>query len=342
MIKGINMAEAEETLTTVSQFTELRVYSVDDIEKFSEGFLLWEASGGNESNELINKRNILIFRDLLGHYWTLNPSDRAWFVYINGDWITMSRPDEDFLEGVDEALDYLVYTDIDLDVYYETKKKKGKSSPPEKASPEAYQEMICGTYQDYIDGYLTSLSVNILLKEHMIVDKNGNLWNVGCRSGKWYQFVEETWVPSEETPSISMSPPENKHQENKRNLSLIEFYKSGAGILPEAVGDPWAPPTEFPLSKIHPVKNRKKAPVLMTETRKKRQQNIEEPDTNQCPNCNAELKPGSKFCIQCGNPVPLEKPIPIAIKCPNCSAELKIGTKFCIQCGNRISADQPG
>lgn len=79
-----------------------------------------------------------------------------------------------------------------------------------------------------------------------------------------------------------------------------------------------------------------------------------------CPNCGAELTPNSKFCLNCGTPVPQKekddstqvcpqcgKRVPIgkfcpecgyrfADVCPNCGAELPAGAKFCMECGTKI------
>ena len=53
---------------------------------------------------------------------------------------------------------------------------------------------------------------------------------------------------------------------------------------------------------------------------------------NKCANCGAELEPGTKFCSQCGKPVPQTK------VCPECGSEQKPEAKFCSNCGHRFGA----
>lgn len=57
-----------------------------------------------------------------------------------------------------------------------------------------------------------------------------------------------------------------------------------------------------------------------------------------CISCHATLKPGAKFCTQCGTPQPVEaKTTP---QCSTCHATLKPRAKFCTQCG--APQTQPG
>lgn len=240
------MTNTNKITDTLLTHTELRTYPIDDIENITKGFFTWKVRSSLEPELFETKCKIIIFRDSLGYYWTFNSSSDLWYVYINDEWITMSRPEDQYLEGVDEALNYLAYTDVDLDAYYDSIKKIREFTPPEKPNADAYKEMICNIYQDYVDGYLTSLSSSILLKEHMIIDQDFDLWNVGCRSGKWYQFINDLWSVSERTPTISLSLPEDKIQEQKRAISLINFFKSGVGFLPELVSESWLPPSVLP------------------------------------------------------------------------------------------------
>lgn len=53
-----------------------------------------------------------------------------------------------------------------------------------------------------------------------------------------------------------------------------------------------------------------------------------------CPNCNAELKEGMKFCPSCG------REINTNIICPKCGREVKNGLKFCSNCGNQVSGKE--
>lgn len=54
-----------------------------------------------------------------------------------------------------------------------------------------------------------------------------------------------------------------------------------------------------------------------------------------CPNCNAVVPNGMKFCGNCGSKVEIERP-----KCSECGAELIPGMKFCGNCGAPVSASK--
>jgi len=69
-----------------------------------------------------------------------------------------------------------------------------------------------------------------------------------------------------------------------------------------------------------------------------------------CPNCGAAVEPSTKFCINCGSPLPaVEMKAKPAVRpessgpnvCPNCGAVLNPGTKFCIHCGSPVQAAEP-
>lgn len=50
----------------------------------------------------------------------------------------------------------------------------------------------------------------------------------------------------------------------------------------------------------------------------------------QCPNCGAQIADGSKFCTECG------KPIPQGHFCPHCGASVYEGDNFCQSCGKNV------
>src|SRR5688572_15263424 len=52
----------------------------------------------------------------------------------------------------------------------------------------------------------------------------------------------------------------------------------------------------------------------------------------ECPSCRAEVREGSKFCDECGTPVP--------VRCSACGGDNRPGAKFCSACGAKLS--RPG
>lgn len=50
-----------------------------------------------------------------------------------------------------------------------------------------------------------------------------------------------------------------------------------------------------------------------------------------CPNCNAVMRAGVKFCSSCGTSLKPEKKV-----CPNCGAEITLDMKFCSECGTPL------
>ena len=48
-----------------------------------------------------------------------------------------------------------------------------------------------------------------------------------------------------------------------------------------------------------------------------------------CPGCHGFIRPGDKFCGDCG--APLQETI-----CPRCGATVRPGKKFCTNCGKRL------
>jgi len=53
----------------------------------------------------------------------------------------------------------------------------------------------------------------------------------------------------------------------------------------------------------------------------------------QCPRCQHESPPQSKFCLECG--------ARLALKCPSCGIELPAGAKFCNECGQALATAAP-
>jgi len=55
-----------------------------------------------------------------------------------------------------------------------------------------------------------------------------------------------------------------------------------------------------------------------------------------CPKCYAEVKPGLKFCTECGTEIKRTVSTDQATTCPKCYAEVEPGLKFCTECGTEI------
>ena len=53
----------------------------------------------------------------------------------------------------------------------------------------------------------------------------------------------------------------------------------------------------------------------------------------QCPQCEHDNPPQSKFCLECG--------IRLALRCPSCNAELPGGARFCNECGKPVTDMTP-
>ncbi len=49
----------------------------------------------------------------------------------------------------------------------------------------------------------------------------------------------------------------------------------------------------------------------------------------ECPSCRAEVCPASRFCDECGSPMP--------VRCPSCGSDNRQGAKFCSECGTKLS-----
>src|SRR4030067_1962908 len=83
-----------------------------------------------------------------------------------------------------------------------------------------------------------------------------------------------------------------------------------------------------------------------------------------CPHCGKPVRPGTRFCGNCGNAVniPLARPTPSTsvssvaaaeigsdeslqagwLPCPHCGKPVRPGAKFCHNCGQAIPEEVPG
>ncbi|MDD6231365.1 MAG: zinc-ribbon domain-containing protein [Frisingicoccus sp.] len=56
-----------------------------------------------------------------------------------------------------------------------------------------------------------------------------------------------------------------------------------------------------------------------------------------CIKCGAEIRPGSRFCMKCGNPVKTET---VNKCCIGCGAKLRAKQIFCSNCGTRFDENR--
>lgn len=55
-----------------------------------------------------------------------------------------------------------------------------------------------------------------------------------------------------------------------------------------------------------------------------------------CPKCYTEVTPGTQFCTECGTKIGQTTVTPST--CPNCYADLEPGVRFCTECGTSLEA----
>lgn len=60
-----------------------------------------------------------------------------------------------------------------------------------------------------------------------------------------------------------------------------------------------------------------------------------------CENCGRELKPGARFCPECGTDVTTQKQPIQGNVCPDCGNQLKPNARFCPNCGRQIGQEKP-
>lgn len=57
---------------------------------------------------------------------------------------------------------------------------------------------------------------------------------------------------------------------------------------------------------------------------------------NRCPTCGATVRPGARFCANCGEPMAGPTPAQRPTVCPHCGAPIGASSRFCGQCGKPI------
>ncbi|MEN6553886.1 MAG: zinc ribbon domain-containing protein [Methanobacterium sp.] len=58
-----------------------------------------------------------------------------------------------------------------------------------------------------------------------------------------------------------------------------------------------------------------------------------------CPKCHAEVKPGLKFCTECGTEIKRTISAELATTCPQCYADVPPGNSFCTECGTSLKVN---
>jgi hypothetical protein len=69
----------------------------------------------------------------------------------------------------------------------------------------------------YNQGQLTSEQFERAVEQLAVTDEEGNLWQIGIRSGKWYRFEDEHWhedIPPSSRPPESQLTPESKQKQS--------------------------------------------------------------------------------------------------------------------------------
>ena len=69
--------------------------------------------------------------------------------------------------------------------------------------------------------------------------------------------------------------------------------------------------------------------------------------TTSCPNCGKPLRPGARFCGNCGHTIPATPSAqagaspagPDTIACPQCGKPVRVGAKFCSNCGKVLQQE---
>ncbi|MCB1516575.1 MAG: zinc ribbon domain-containing protein [Hyphomicrobiaceae bacterium] len=292
--------------------TPLHIFRIEEAKRCAEGFGKWLKSQRPEPEVVARRQRRLLFRDMGGHYWAVAPGGDDWFVQRNGKW-QVDRP-HGMLEGPDMARDFLDDGRPPFSAGREPPAATDESGPPKDVTLSGYVNRMRWIYNDYVGGTLNSTDARLLLRQHIIADVNAVLWNVGCRSGKWYRFDGENWQPSDMAPEVDeTASPASIDEKTRvaRQAATLLFFASGADILPEEVAEPWAPPEDLPEAFASPI------------------------ETDTCLNCGASLTPEQRFCPQCGtkrgtSPEP-------ALTCVTCGALLKPGNRFCTNCGAAVS-----
>jgi predicted nucleic acid-binding Zn ribbon protein len=59
-----------------------------------------------------------------------------------------------------------------------------------------------------------------------------------------------------------------------------------------------------------------------------------------CPSCGKGYQAGDRFCVRCGETLPVQEVKAAADACPSCGVALRGDEVFCSKCGHRLAAEE--
>ncbi|MGD8624039.1 MAG: zinc ribbon domain-containing protein [Anaerolineae bacterium] len=59
-----------------------------------------------------------------------------------------------------------------------------------------------------------------------------------------------------------------------------------------------------------------------------------------CPGCGKSYQAGDRFCVRCGETLPVQEVKAVAQGCPSCGAALRGDEIFCSKCGHRLATEE--
>jgi hypothetical protein len=259
-----------------------------------------------------------LFRDGDGAYWYHDAWMEVWYCFDGRDWQRTQREPPHEMEGLDG-----------LDVPPEP------ISPPQDtdattlagdASPmQALAAARAEVGEAYRAGWIASTDAETLLGRSVLIDSDGRVWTVGAASGAWYCDGGNGWARAPAPPDpgslARIRPPAGPcpscgaalegalacpscgtaaapQVEGLSELAYNRAVRSllaGARATPEPLAAAWAPPPGYPNLELPRVARR--VPCVALETG----DDVQRPAC--CPACGSELRPGMRFCGQCGTPL---------------------------------------
>lgn len=211
------------------------------------------------------------FRDAYAQYWTVAPRSQQWYRFEQGEWRPAGQS-TGILEGPELTSAWLI------------RRGKGellsqRSRPELRAAsaPEFLQALVQETYRAYDQGEISSVEAHDSLSGFCLLDREGRFWTPGVRTGSWYFFAAERWTRARQAPAPETlldlqsaterkcancgtalraddqfcsrcgtpAPPAEAGMADRIGEAFLEFADRGMGTVPEAVTDPWDPPSSF-------------------------------------------------------------------------------------------------